>query len=307
MTLKPFFASAFLACFMATSSWASTLLGEPAANTAKETNPAVSEGTLPLELSPSEEGNDIYYGVDPSNVFGPASTEEIKTIVEQYMIDNADLLLDLIDQRAAFVEGQQVQLHLRHIVDKADQMKETLLDSNTSTSFGPKDATITAVYFQDFDCAPCASMEPVIHDLLEENDVRVVNRYLPGQSHDGSTASMMAFAVGKVDPASLIDVHTAFYEEPGLLTYSKQRKIVESRIDRKTLDDVAQYLLESGEKFDDANNMLETNFELANELEVQGSPLFLLFSEDDTVAFFEIDDERSLKQIIDSIPDQYSD
>jgi protein-disulfide isomerase len=132
-------------------------------------------------------------------------------------------------------------------VEAAGFAAQTEVGTEGHPSMGPPDAPVTIVEFADFECARCATMAPVLRQVLGNypEEVRLVFRQLPLGSVNPRARKASEAALCAFDQGRFWDYHDALFEDQASL----DRRSLEERAVRIGLDAVEFSLcLDSGRK-----------------------------------------------------------
>src|SRR5436305_897526 len=214
--------------------------------------------------------------------FTPDQRKAIESIIHDYLTKNPDVLLDALQAAEDKMKGDAK--------DKAAQAlstrrREIFEDPDTPVAGNPN-GDVSLVEFFDYRCPYCKQVEPSLEALLgEDRQLRLVYKEFPVLGPESVTASKAALAArkqGKYDA-----FHRALMVLKGQINDTAVFKTAESvgiDVDRLKRDMAAPEIARA----------LKANTELADALDIRGTPGFIVGNEIVPGAI----DLASLKQLI---------
>jgi protein-disulfide isomerase len=199
--------------------------------------------------------------------FTPDQRKAIEAIVHDYLTKNPDVLLDALQAAEDKIKGDAR--------DKAAQAlstrrREIFDDPETPFAGNPK-GDVSLVEFFDYRCPYCKQVEPALEALIgEDRQLRLVYKELPVLGADSVTASRAALAAkkqGKYDA-----LHRALMLLKGQINEAAVLKTAESvglDVERLKRDMASPEIARA----------LKANTELAEALEIRGTPGFVIGNE----------------------------
>jgi protein-disulfide isomerase len=199
--------------------------------------------------------------------FTPEQRKAIETIIHDYLTKNPDVLLDALQAAEDKIKGDAR--------DKAAQAlstrrREIFEDPETPIAGNPK-GDVSLVEFFDYRCPYCKQVEPALEALLsEDRQLRLVYKEMPVLGADSVTASRAALAAkkqGKYDA-----LHRALMLLKGQMNEAAVLKTAESvgvDIERLKRDMASPEI----------DRALKANTELAEALDIRGTPGFVIGNE----------------------------
>ncbi|TMJ72818.1 MAG: DsbA family protein [Alphaproteobacteria bacterium] len=214
--------------------------------------------------------------------FTPDQRKAIESIIHDYLTKNPDVLLEALQAAEDKMKGDAK--------DKAAQAlstrrREIFEDPDTPVAGNPN-GDVSLVEFFDYRCPYCKQVEPSLEALLgEDRQLRLVYKEFPVLGPESVTASKAALAArkqGKYDA-----FHRAMMTIKGQINDTAVYKTAESvgvDVDRLKRDMAAPEIARA----------LKANTELADALDIRGTPGFIVGNEIVPGAI----DLASLKQLI---------
>lgn len=194
----------------------------------------------------------------------PALTEaDVRGIVRAHLAENPDLVIDAI--RAFQAREEKLEAEKRN--ESISAMWDEIAGVETDPVIGNPQGDVTLVEFFDYRCGYCKRMTPEINALLEEDPkVRIVMKEFPILGPESIIASRAALAAQM--QGRYAQVHDALMNHRG------------------ELDSEAIYAIAEGEGLDmdrlradmqhpDVDAALRRNMELADALNIRGTPAFI--------------------------------
>ncbi len=203
-----------------------------------------------------------YAAVDKQ--FDAAQKEEIKQIIQEYLIENPHILFDM--QAALEVKQQEMMKDIQ-----LSMVSDVTADANVPF-FGDMDtAELVLVEFIDFSCGFCRSMWPHVQRLVEEHDgklaVKVVNSPILGEY--SFEAAKVAQAIWEKDPVKWRAFQKEMMVGRSAPPKSLWKKIVESlELDWDEINTRAQS--------EEIAGFIQTNMDYAENAGLRGTPLYIL-------------------------------
>lgn len=189
--------------------------------------------------------------------------------VRDYLLRNPEIMIEVFGiletrQRAAEEAAQEAAL-------KASE--DALLNDGYSYVGGNPEGDVTIVEFLDYRCGYCRKAHPEMMQLLKEDgNIRYIVKEFPVLGEESLTASRLALATlmhatGE-DYAALMDVLMGFNAP---LTAATMTAILDDLVDAKMRDQILASM-----ESDLVRSRLAQNHQLANTLELTGTPAFVI-------------------------------
>ena len=196
----------------------------------------------------------------------PAQQDAVRGIVRDYLMNNPEVLVDALQAyqaRAAAEERKKQQAALT-------QFREQLERDPTSPVIGAAAGDVTIVEFMDYRCTYCKKVFPAVQDLLKEDGkIRYVVKEYPILSPESVTAAKAALAVWRRTPEKYMAFHAALLTARGTLNDIRILELAgEVGLDAKAIA--------AAMKDPEINAILAKTHELAQALNIQGTPAFVI-------------------------------
>jgi protein-disulfide isomerase len=197
---------------------------------------------------------------------GPQSAdpERIERIIRDYLVKKPEILVEMtneLDKRQATEQSVQQQKAI-------SQNANAIFRSPVSPVAGNPNGDVSVVEFFDYNCPYCRHALPDVLKLInEDGKVRLVLKELPILSNDSVAAAKLALAANK--QGKYFEMHQKLFSEPGRADKDKALRIAkELGLDIDQLQKDAQ---ES-----DIRKALDETKELAQKVDLEGTPMFLI-------------------------------
>jgi protein-disulfide isomerase len=190
---------------------------------------------------------------------------EIEGVIEQYLLDNPDVLLRAIQN----VQTWQAKEQARQQAQAITPVWDALVADSSVPSVGPVDAPVTVIEFFDYHCGYCKRAFDGVKEIAANSDgkVRTIFVEFPILREESGLAARAALAAAK--QGKYMEVHEAFMTSRGLL-------------DQDTINDLAagagvdvdKMLVDM--KSPEISGMLEQYSSMARAVGISGTPAFLI-------------------------------
>lgn len=191
---------------------------------------------------------------------------EIETIVREYIVANPELIEDALVELRRRAEARET----RQLRDAASALSDSLFADARDPFIGASDAIVTVVEFTDYACGFCKTANEWKQMMLAlyPGQVRFVHKTLPLRGQSSEMSALAALSVWESQPG----VYGAFHQ--GLMAHRGE-------MDPAALDAIATEAgvdveaMRAGMLSPAVEGHLERAFELANQLGLRGTPMFL--------------------------------
>lgn len=205
----------------------------------------------------------------PLAVAAPLDKEQVtqvQEIVHEYLVENPSVL---VEASQALQKQEMSKVEEKAQVAIAANAKALFADKSNPVMGNPK-GDITIIEFFDYQCPHCKDMGPVIEAAIKNNsNVRVVLKELPifgATSRDASAAALSSYLQG---PEQYKKFNKALLAAPNPLNKTRVLAVAQTvGLDIKKL--------EKDMKSDAIKKQIDDNFKMAQELELVGTPSFVI-------------------------------
>ena len=187
--------------------------------------------------------------------------------IRSYLLENPEVIVEavqVIEQRNS-AEKQRIDEEL------VTQNAEQIFADDSSWVGGNQNGDVTLVEFIDYRCGYCRRTAPEVKKLINNDDgIRLVIKEFPILGNESVLMSRFAIStLQNVGPNAYSKVHDALIELEGAVTIDRLRNLAD------TLDLDADIIM-SNLEHDDVSNVIRQNHELANTLNISGTPSFII-------------------------------
>ena len=218
------------------------------------------------------------------STFSIIQKQELKQLIEQHLNENPEVIVRAIQRMQ---ERQSREDAARSTKALKKNKKELMLDQDAPV-IGNSRAKITVVEFFDYRCGYCKRAFNIMMKVLKENpDIRFVLKELPILGPNSINATRASLAIWRTQRSKYLAFHSALMKARGGIPKSKIFNIAnEIGID---IAQLKKDMADSG-----IDQILEKNFQLAQALNITGTPAFIIGDQIIPGAI----DERTMKKMI---------
>ncbi|MBV9829322.1 MAG: DsbA family protein [Alphaproteobacteria bacterium] len=199
--------------------------------------------------------------------FTPDQRRAIEAIVKDYLAKNPDVLLDALQAAEDKIKAEAHDKAAAALVTQ----RQALLDDPQSPVAGNPNGDVSVVEFFDYRCPYCKQVEPSLETLLgQDHQLRFVYKEFPVLGSESKVAARAALASrkqGKYDA-----VHRALMALKGQIDDSAIMKTAAS-----VGVDVER--LKQDMKSPDIDSEIKATYDLADALDIHGTPGFVIGNE----------------------------
>lgn len=201
--------------------------------------------------------------------FDKTQTQQIETIVHDYLLNNPQVLVE-VSQKLQAQQEQQFKKIEENAQKAIPEIAAELFNAATSPVAGNAKGDVTLVEFFDYQCPHCKDASPIINDAIKNDpNLRVVYKEFPIFGQSSTYASKAALAANK--QGKYLAFHEALIETQNPLTKEKvmaAAKKVGLSIEQWEKDMDSQAVKDE----------LAANLKLAQKLGIMGTPAFVVGS-----------------------------
>jgi len=194
----------------------------------------------------------------------PEQKQAVEQVVHDYLLKHPDFLLDVLRQGEAKAKQDKESSARQSLASKRSEL---IADASSPVGGNP-DGDVTIVEFFDYRCPYCKQVEPSIEALVKEDPkIRIVYKEFPILGPESIFASRMALAASKQGKYAAF--HDAMMAVKGQIS---DDLIVETA--RGAGIDLARAKTDMNS--DETRDILKRNYALAEALDIQGTPTFIV-------------------------------
>lgn len=196
--------------------------------------------------------------------FNAAEEGRVKELVREYILENPEIIAEAVTLLQAKQETQRQERQQETLANLQDR----LANPPEGTVIGNPDGSVTVVEFFDYNCGYCKSMfTTVLNTIGENDDIRLALIEFPILGPNSVTASKAALAAREQDLYG--PFHQAMMNHRGSLNESTIMSLA-----RGVGLNVTK--LQEDMKSPELDKIIEDNRELAQQLEISGTPAFVI-------------------------------
>lgn len=193
-------------------------------------------------------------------------TRAVQELVRQFILDNPETIIESMQNYQIRQQLAEQEAATAALATYRDEIKN---DASSPVAGNPK-GDVTVVEFFDYRCAYCKRVFPGIQELLKsDGNVRYVFKELPILGPDSVTASRAALAVWSLNPEKYFAFHSALMETKGAL--GEEQVLATAKKVGLDPDKVKAAMAKP-----EIQQTIERNLDLAQKLNVQGTPAFIV-------------------------------
>lgn len=213
-------------------------------------------------------GMSMLFGAHTAMAEDALSTDqkaEIEGVIEQYLLENPDVLLRAIQNVQTWQAAEQSRQQAEAIVPVWD----ALVADSSVPSIGPVDAPVTVIEFFDYHCGYCKRAFDGVKEIVENSDGKVRTLFIefPILREESTLAARAALAAAK--QGKYMETHEAFMTNRGLLDQDRINELAAG-----AGVDVDQMLEDM--KAPEITGMIAQYSAMARAVGISGTPAFLI-------------------------------
>lgn len=196
--------------------------------------------------------------------FDDAQKAEIESIVKQYLLGHPEVLLEM----SQALETKQNADQEEQITKAIQGNREALYRSPRAPIAGNPQGDVTVIEFFDYNCGYCRRALPDLVKLIKTDPkIRVVLKELPIFGGDSEQAARIALA--SIKQGKYFEMHQRLLGDPGHANEEKALSVAkELGLDMRKL--------KADAKDPSIQEALDENKKLADQIGLQGTPLYLV-------------------------------
>lgn len=208
---------------------------------------------------------------DPLDLANMTETEraQFRAEVRAYLLENPDVIMEAIQ----VLEQRRNQAGIEADRQMISAHADAIFNDGFSWVGGNPDGDVTVVEFLDYRCGFCKRAHPEIEELLDRDpNVKLIVKEFPILGPDSVKASKIALAALSLDRSGYKALNDALMSYRGNLTEQVAYRIAgEQGYDIAALKEKAASA--------EVDEMLNSNYELARTLRLEGTPAFIVGDE----------------------------
>jgi len=202
--------------------------------------------------------------------FSEDQVMQIQTIVQQYLMQNPEILIAISQELQKKEQLKQQQAANSAILKNSDQL---FADKN-SPVLGNANGAYTIVEFYDYQCGHCKNMSDTIQDIITNNtNIKIILKELPIFGGVSKIAAQASLAVYSIAPEKFLEFHKDLLTNEGPLS---EEQIISYAKDLG----ISAKKLQTAMNSDAVSDELSDNFKLAEAIGINGTPGFIVANSD---------------------------
>lgn len=196
-----------------------------------------------------------------------AERDAFRTEVRTYLMEHPEVIFEAVQEYQNQQQAAQADMDLALVQINADD----IFRDGYSWITGNPDGDVTLVEFMDYRCGYCRRAQPAVMDLLgQDGNIRLVIKEFPILGPQSELMSRFALAVRQLGgDGPYAQAHEQLMAWDGDITLDDLRGMAGDL----GLDGQAVLAAMNG---DPVTEVLRTNHELAQRLQIQGTPTFVM-------------------------------
>jgi len=191
--------------------------------------------------------------------------EEVNKIVEEFIMNNPKVIIQSIEDMQRKEMEEQEKMAQSAVKDNLEE----LYNDPDSPVLGNPNGTKVVVEFFDYNCGFCKSAFPTIVEVIEKHDdVKVVMKEFPILGPSSEIASRAALLVHLKQPEKYYEYHRMLMAHNG----QKDLNIIKEAASKVGITGID---FENEMTSDKITQILLKNRDLANKLNIRGTPAFI--------------------------------
>ena len=195
--------------------------------------------------------------------------KDIDEKIKKFILNNPEILIKSLKNYSEDLEKKNKS----QIKDKINSYNSEIFDQNTKMYLGDKDAKISITEFFDYNCSYCLKAHQEMKEMLSEKaNFKVILKHLPILTKSSEKFARLGIVLASRSRDEFIEFHEFAIRNAFSLKESKLKDYFE----KKKIDyDKVMNELES----DNTTKLLERDIFIAKELEINGTPAFVINDE----------------------------
>jgi protein-disulfide isomerase len=194
----------------------------------------------------------------------PLQKEAVERVIHDYLLEHPEVMVEALRSAEAKLKEKKEENAKEAIV----QRRSELLSDATAPIAGNPQGDVTIIEFFDYRCPYCKQVEPHLEALLKEDPkLRIVYKEFPVLGPQSLYASRMALAAHKQGKYAAF--HEAMMAAKGQITEETILNVARAAgldLTRAKSDMAAA----------DIQEIIKRNYALADALDIQGTPAFIV-------------------------------
>lgn len=189
--------------------------------------------------------------------------EELNEKIRNYLLNNPEIIIEAMELLGA----QEAD---RQMAKRVAPVYEELLTTDADLVIGNRNADIKLIEFFDYRCAVCKSVVPTLEEFVKLHpSIVIIKKHLPILTPASERASRYALATNMV-------YGSESYGQMHKLLYATRRPLNEATFEKASIElGLDHSKIMSQYNADTITQVINSNRDIAIELEIRGTPAFL--------------------------------
>ena len=198
--------------------------------------------------------------------FTDAQKSHLNKMIEQYIVDHPEVILQSIQSMQARQKAEEEA----HAAAALKERKQDLEADPDDPFMGNRTGSVAMVEFLDYRCGYCKRVFPTVMKVLADNpNVRYVIKEFPILGPESVTASRASLAVWRTQKAKYGAFHAGLMDLRGSIPEAKILSVA-------TQLGIDAIQLKKDMADPEIDRILEKNYKLAQALNINGTPAFVI-------------------------------
>ncbi len=207
---------------------------------------------------------------DPADVFDARERAALQAAIEQYLLDNPEILEEMVNKLKARQEQQASAQGGSAGGEAVAKHRDALVNKAGDPVGGNPDGNVTIVEFFDYNCGYCRQLAPRLADLVAtDGNIRVVYKEFPILAKSSATAARAALAVQDQAP----EKYEAFHRD---LMKSGEEPTPEALAELARAHGLDGDAIKAAATSNTYDQRLQANIDLAQSLGISGTPAMVI-------------------------------
>jgi len=197
------------------------------------------------------------------------SADEMEEKMKQFILENPEIILKSLENYEVQLEKKQNLESKKKII----KYKSDILDSSNGLYSGNNESKVSIVKFSDYNCSYCKKAHQDIVKIKKKfPNVKIIYKNFPILSPLSEKLARISYLIAENDNEKFNIFHNSILSNKGPLNDKKVNNILKGL--GYDLKDIENKL-----KNEKINNSLNKDVKLANNLELRGTPVFIIRNE----------------------------
>ena len=194
---------------------------------------------------------------------------DIDEKIKKFILDNPEILIQSLKNYSEDIEKKNKS----QIEQKINNYNSEIFDQNTKMYLGDNDAKITITEFFDYNCSYCLKAHQEMNEMLSEKaNFKVILKHLPILSKSSEKFARLGIVLASRSRDEFLEFHEFTIKN----AFSLKERNLRDYFEKKKID--YNKLLNESEN-DNITKLIERDIFIAKELEINGTPAFVINDE----------------------------